>query len=89
MPSNSPQDSPPISAEGIRQGMWVVAEDGQVGIVNSIERDGVAEFHRVGVDGLTELVLRYHVSRLVQAKYKDIPEARRPNQGLARAYGYL
>lgn len=71
--------------------MWVVAEDdGQVGIVNAINADdGLVEFHRVGVDGLTELVLSYHVSRLMQARFKDIPESRRPKQATARRFGYL
>ena len=68
--------------------MWVVADDGQVGIVNAINANGSAEFHRVGVDGLTQLVVNLHLAQLVQAKYEDIPESRRPPHGVARRFGY-
>lgn len=83
-----PHKSPPTNARAVRVGMWVVADDGQVGIVNAITPDGTAEFHRVGVDGLTQLVVMMPVTSLKQAKYEDIPESRRPAAGVARRYGY-
>jgi len=71
----------------LRKGMWVVADDGQVGIINAM-RDGKAEFHRVGAEGLTEIVLLLDPSTLVQARYREIPESRRPRREVAAALGY-
>lgn len=78
----------PTNARAVRVGMWVVADDGQVGIVNGITPDGMAEFHRVGVDGLTQLVVMLPAAALKQASYEQIPEGRRPPAGVARRYGY-
>lgn len=61
----------------IRKGMWVVNDQGEVGIANAIAADGTVEFHKVAGDGFTEIVLPIHVNSLVQARYREIPESRR------------
>jgi hypothetical protein len=78
------------AAVSLRLGQWVVADDGQVGVVNAIASDGLtAEFHRIGVDGLTQLALVVPVASLRQAGFLDIPESRRPKRALARRFGYI
>lgn len=69
--------------------MWMTAADGQVGVVNGIREDGMVEFHRIGVEGLTEIVLFVDRSTLRQSTYAEIPESRRPPKDLAEKFGYL
>jgi len=73
----------------LRQGMWVIAEDGQVGVINAFMRGNRVEFHRVGVEGLTEIAIVVEAATLTQAAYEDIPESRRPDFALAKVLGYL
>lgn len=61
----------------IRKGMWVVNDQGEVGIANAIAADGTVEFHKVDGDGYTEIVQLVPVVTLVQARYREIPEPRR------------
>lgn len=73
----------------IRKGMWVVNDQGEVGIAHQIAADGSVEFHKVGVDGFTEMVLLLPIGELVQARYREIPAPRRTltrEQFAARGY---
>ena len=83
-----------------RPGMWVVHKDFGVGIIHTL-KDGVAEFHRVSPDtGATlpfvhpksgEILQGWPVptTDLRQAAWGEIPECRRPDQMVARFFGYL
>ena len=61
----------------IRKGMWVVNDQGEIGIANAVAPDGTVEFHKVAPDGFTELAVMVHISALVQARFREIPEPRR------------
>ena len=61
----------------IRKGMWVVTADGKVGIARERLEDGRIEFHHVNDEGETILVYPVLEAELVQARYREIPQARR------------
>ena len=72
----------------LRKGMWVLYQ-GKVGILAARFHDE-GEVHLVDKEGMTIAVLPLvPLSSCAQASYDDIPEARRPQPGLARALGYL
>lgn len=72
-----------------RQGMWVVTNKGEIGILVAI--DSPAEVHLVNPDN-GETIARYmcDLSELRQAKWLEIPECRRKishEKGLELYYG--
>lgn len=75
-------------ARPLRKGMWAAYADGGIGIINGFTVDGKIEFHRVGPEGLTELVLIVDPGMLVQARWREIPESRRPDRKAANKSGY-
>lgn len=70
----------------LRRGMWAV-DGGDVGIIADIMEDGSAEFHVVDGDGIT-VGVRQATAKVRQAKFKEIPEARRPDVKIAARFGY-
>lgn len=86
----------------LRKGMWVL-HSGKVGILNALgPRQGdiargegslyadEGEVHLVADDGSTTAILPVvKLSALAQAAFDNIPESRRPGEGMARALGYL
>jgi hypothetical protein len=73
----------------IRKGMWVVDQDGAIGIAHQISAEGQVEFHKVDAAGCTQLVVLVPIDSLVQARYREIPEPRRTltrEQFAARGY---
>lgn len=80
---------------GLRRGMWVVVDDSYVGITtdflpNGKNEDGRPLIRVVRVDelGLNLSQDDIEPSRLRQAAWEDIPEARRPTKDAAADRGY-
>ncbi len=71
-----------------RKGMWVVNEQGKVGVLVDFLDFGNAEVHYTNESGETILVIQLPVSTLKQAAFTDIPAPRRPSLEVARAKGY-
>lgn len=67
-----------LKGSGFRKGMWVVY-DNYVGILARAFTDGTVELHLVNAQGVTYLIEPLvPLAALRQAKYEEIPEARRP-----------
>jgi hypothetical protein len=71
----------------VRKGMWVVVDD-KVGIVASIDGSAL-EIHFVDEVGNTFLHSLVPTGTVRQATYEEIPEERRPDETVAKYYGYL
>lgn len=69
------------------RGMWVVV-DGKVGI-GAEYYDGIADIHFVNEIGETYDIQKVPYDQIRIAKYSEIPENRRPSEGLAKRRGYL
>lgn len=69
------------------RGMWVVV-DGKIGI-GAEYYDGIADVHFVDQNGLTYDVQKVPYEQIRLAKYAEIPDCRKPSEGLARKRGYL
>jgi len=70
------------------RGVWVLnKQEDQIGVLAD-HKDGKAEFHRVGAEGLTETISMVDPAALELARWRDIPETRRPARDVAAKYGY-
>lgn len=77
----------------VKGGMWVVYSDtvfkSRVGILTALSDQDVATVMLVHEDGTNFMEVRDMAANLKQAKYHDIPEARKPNLAAATHLGYL
>lgn len=73
----------------MRPGMWVVAEDGGVGILTGL-KGGTATVMLVHDDqmGTNKMAIVVRAATLRQATCEEIPEGRRPARDEAEAMGY-
>lgn len=72
---------------GWRPNMWVVTPDG-VGIIFKLGK--ICEIHLVDENGVTVLVREYNILSLRQAKFLEIPKARRGfSKETAASLGYV
>jgi hypothetical protein len=80
---------------GLRPGMWVVVDERDVGILTNFYPLGINEnpdpqlrIQMVDELGLNLIILFAIPTRVRQAAWKDIPEARRPEKVAADNLGY-
>jgi len=75
----------------LRRGMWIVLRgpSGKRGILTALSPEGMARVMLVHpVSGENEIELDVPASSVRQAKFGEIPEARRPKRELAVDLGY-
>ena len=71
-----------------RPGMWVVDNEGRLGILVRIASEDKWQIHFVNDKGETIGVKVTDLRGLAQAKLSDIPKPRRPEKKMAEALGY-
>jgi hypothetical protein len=86
----------------LRNGMWVVDDVNRVGVVfrlgpvkgnlergiTALERDE-AEVHYADSNGVTITIAPVKLENLCQARWREIPEPRRPDRKRAELLGYV
>lgn len=88
-----------IAAASLRQGMWVLTKDDQVGILTGCRLDTTAEVTLIKPDGTTQMVLDANdravpaivlcaLSDLRPACVEDIPKSRHDGADHLRSFGY-
>lgn len=88
LPADRTFDKAVARVYGLRRGMWVTAGEHGTGILTNIYDSGNVLVMLVNSDGSNRVVLPCHAMELKQARYKDIPESRRPERLEAIKYGY-
>ncbi|SNT29189.1 hypothetical protein SAMN06265795_12257 [Noviherbaspirillum humi] len=88
-----------LAAARLRVGMWVVTQDGAVGILTGCGIDAMGEVTFAKPDGTTlmmldqndkpvPVVVRSQLADLRQATIEDIPAPRRPDEAVLISLGY-
>lgn len=71
----------PNTISVVRKGMWVVYKNGQTGIIRSVGPQGAVDVMLVDSEkGENDKPVMAHIAELRQARFSEIPRARRENR---------
>ena len=77
-----------LASRGLRPAMWVKTPDG-IGVVKGIDPHFIVGVALVNEDGTNRLDMFYPIVTIRQARFAEIPAARRPSEHRGMMMGYL